>query len=111
MVNNMKRKLIKRNKMKMTFCMKNKLLYILRRDPSYQYFRLSFKYNEAHVLERAYRRNKFSKMIHVPLEITSRNRRSRIRNKEIACCVFPNIDQFNERYELNMKLEDFPTKY
>lgn len=95
----------------MTFWTKNKILYLLRRDPSFQYFKLGNKFIKVEVHERAYRRNEFSKMVNVPLEITSRNRRSRIRNKEIASRVFRNIEQFNEKYNLDIKLEDLPTKY
>lgn len=107
----MKRKLINRNKAKMTFWTKNKLLYLLHRDPAFQYVKLSSKYHKVDAPERAYRRNTFSKMVNVPIEITSRNRRSRIRNKEILSRVFRNIDQFNEKYGLDAKLEDLPTKY
>jgi len=107
----MKRKLINRNKAKMTFWTKNKLLYLLHRDPSFQYFKRSSKYHKVEVPERAYRRNGFSKMVNVPIEITSRNHRSRIRNKVIASRVFQNVEQFNEKYGLDVKLEDLPTKY
>ncbi len=95
----------------MTFWTKNKLLYLLHKDPSFQYFKLSSKYHKIEVSDRAYRRNEFSKMVNVPIEITSRNRRSRIRNKEIASRIFRNIEQFNEQYGLDVKLEDLPTKY
>lgn len=94
----------------MTFWTKNKLLYLLHRDPCFQYMKSS-NYIKVEVPERAYRRNEFSKMVNVPLEITSRNHRSRIRNKEIASRIFRNIDQFNEQYGLDVKLEDLPTKY
>lgn len=107
----MKRKLINRNKAKMTFWTKNKLLYLLHKDPSFQYFKRNSKYHKVDVPERAYRRNAFSKMVNVPIEITSRNRRSRIRNKEILSRVFRNIEQFNEKYGLDVKLEDLPTRY
>lgn len=107
----MKRKIIKRNKAKMTFWTKNKLLYVLHGDPGFQYFKLGYKFNRVEVQERAYRRNKFSKMVNVPVEITSKNRRSRIRNKEIASRIFLNIEQFNEHYGLDVKLEDLPIKY
>lgn len=95
----------------MTFLTKNKILYLLKRDPCFLYMKYVSKYKKVEVSERAYRRNEFSKMINVPIEISSKNRRSRIYNKQIASRVFRNIEQFNEHYGLDVKLEDLPTKY
>jgi hypothetical protein len=95
----------------MTFWTKNKLLYLLQSDPGFQYLKLKYKFHRIEVQERAYRRNSFSKMVNVPIEITSKNSRSRVRNKEIASRIFLNIEQFNEHYGLDVKLEDLPIKY
>ena len=94
----------------MTFWTKNSTLYMLYRDPSFQYWKYLQKYKKVESPERAYRRNEFSKMINVPIEISTKNRRSRVHNKQIASRSFRNIEQFNEHYNLDVKFEDLPTQ-
>jgi hypothetical protein len=107
----MKRKLIQRNKKKMTFWVKNKICYLLHNDPCFLYLNSRYNYNKVEVPGRAYRRNQFSKMVNVPIEISSTKTRSRIKNLEVASRIFLNIEQFNEFYNIDVKLEELPTRY
>jgi hypothetical protein len=71
-------------------------------------FKKSHKYIRTYKVEDAYRRHEFSKMVHVPVTFTSKVKRSRIKDVKVAIRVYLNIEQFNEKHNLQKELSDIP---
>lgn len=106
----MKRKIIQKNKKKFTERLEHKLYYMLTFGNHMELFKQGHKYIRKDVVEDAYRRNEFSKMVNVPITYTSKVKRSRIKNAHMGSRVYRNIEQFNEKYNLNLELSDIPVK-
>lgn len=106
----MKRKIIQKNKQKYTERTKNRLYYMITLGDDLQLFKNGHKYIRTEMVENAYRRNDFSKMVNVPITYTSKVKRSRIKNRHMGSRVFRDIQYFNEKYNLQKELTDIPVK-
>ena len=106
----MKRNIIKKNKQKYNERLDNKMYYLITLGNNIQLFKHSHKYNRIEHPDNAFRRNEFSKIVLVPIFYSAKVRRSRIKNVHMGSLVFRNIEQFNEKYNLQNELSDIPVK-
>jgi len=106
----MKRKIIQKNKQKYTERLNNKIYYMITLGNTIQLFKQGHKYIKNEDVDNAYRHNEFSKVVNVPITYTSKVKRSRIKNAYIGSRVYRNIEQFNEKYNLQKELSDIPLK-
>ena len=106
----MKRKIIQKNKQKYTERLNNKMYYMITLGNQIQLFKQGYKYIKNEDVDNAYRHNEFSKVVNVPITYTSKVKRSRIKNVYICSRVYRNIEQFNEKYNLQKELSDIPIK-
>lgn len=105
----MKRKLIKRNKRK----------YVTVLGIPYEYLSLFFgyeaikynsitRYRHRYTVVQDYKKAFITrtKRIYVPIHVTNKSRRSRIKRKLIEYLTFYSIEEFNKKFKLNYKYDD-----
>lgn len=104
----MKRKIIKRNKAKMTFWIKNPYIYMVvyRNRDLLQESKYSHKYKQVFDYMNAYKLTERHDRIMCPVLISSKIKRSRIKNKLHAYRSFKNIDELNRECGTNLKIEE-----
>lgn len=104
----MKRKIIKRNKAKMTFWIQNPFIYMVihRNRDNIQERKIMYKYKEVFDHANAYKLTEKSERIMCPILISSKVKRSRVKNKLHAYRSFQNLDQLNEECGTNLKPEE-----
>ncbi|AQW88702.1 hypothetical protein pEaSNUABM50_00173 [Erwinia phage pEa_SNUABM_50] len=93
----MKRKIVKRNKAKMTFWINNPFWYkvVHQNREHFEQTRNRKKYVEVFDHVNAYRITERSERIMVPILITSKVKRSRIKNRLHAYRSFKNLEEMN----------------
>lgn len=109
----MKNKIVKRNKEKMTFWIKNPFIYLVvhRNKETMQESKYMHKYKKTYDTNNASRMNSNSERIMCPILISSKVRRSRVKNKLHAYRSFRNIEQLNEECGTNLKIEEISQRW
>jgi hypothetical protein len=104
----MKRKIIKRNKAKMTFWIQNPFIYMVvhRNKDVLQESKYRHKYKQVFDYKNAYKLTENSERIMCPILISSKIKRSRVKNKLHAYRSFKNLEQLNEECGTNLKIEE-----
>ncbi|SOK58448.1 hypothetical protein [Yersinia phage fHe-Yen9-04] len=104
----MKRKIIKLNKSKMTFWVKNIFWYkVVHQNRIFtQQSKLRHKYVEVLDYDNAFRMFEGCNVIFVPIIVSSKVKRSRVKNKVNAYLHVNNITKFNEMSGLNKSIDD-----